>query len=287
MPGDRIRLRFWALFSAATFALGCQPGNAAGPTQASLAEWRVQARAELQKANIPFTADVFVRKAADGDIESVKRFLEAGMSPDATNNLGYTGLMWASGQGREAVVKELLERGANIKAKARDGSTAMTAAASENQMKVAEILLAHGAELNTPHNERGLVPLIAAVRENHLQMAELLISKGANAEARDDDGYTALFYAAHNAASEDANGATVPMVKLLLSKHADVNVAEPNGSTPLMSAAAKGEAEIVELLAKAGARIDFTDEKGKTALLCGVEEGASPEVARVLVSLGA
>src|SRR5689334_3668396 len=63
-----------------------------------------QARAVLQKKKIPFDPDVFVKNAAEGDDELVKLFLDAGMDPNTTNKLGYTALIWASGQGRENVV---------------------------------------------------------------------------------------------------------------------------------------------------------------------------------------
>src|SRR6266404_3729646 len=116
-----------------------------------------------------------------------------------------------------------------------------------------------------------MTPLIAAARENRTEMAEFLLSKGADVDARDDDGYTALFYAAYNFGSEDANGATIPMAKLLLTRGANVNTAAHDGSTPLMWAAAKGEGDIAQVLALAGADINAADASGKTALLRGVE----------------
>src|SRR6266404_9835886 len=121
-----------------------------------------------------------------------------------------------------------------------------------------------------------MTPLIAAARENRTEMAEFLLSKGADVDARDDDGYTALFYAAYNFGSEDANGATIPMVKLFLVHGAKVNVIGKDGSTPLMWAAAKGEVDIIEMLMTAGADANTADANGKTALLRAIEGQAGP-----------
>src|SRR5437660_956124 len=86
----------------------------------------------------------------------------------------------------------------------------------------------------------------------------------ARPQARDGDGYTALFFAAYNYPSEDANGATIPMVKLLLSHGANVNAAAHDRSTPVIWAAGKGEGDIIRVLAAAGADLNATDASGKT-----------------------
>src|SRR5436853_16190 len=84
-------------------------------------------------------------QAREGNAELIELFLRAAMSPNATNKLGYTALMWASGQGREAIVSALLAKRANPMAQAPDGSTALADAAFEGQIGIARLLLAHGA----------------------------------------------------------------------------------------------------------------------------------------------
>src|SRR5258706_7682712 len=181
-----------SLLVAASIVIGCK---AAGEPS-SLAEAQ-QARAELEKRNVPYTPDVFVQKAGQGEVEAVELFLRARMAPNSTNKYGSTALIWACGQGREAVARMLLAGGAELAAEARDGSSALTAAASEGQIKIADLLLTHGAKMNA-RTRSGMLPLIAAVRENRSEMVEFLLSKGGDLEARDPDRRTALFYAAYN-----------------------------------------------------------------------------------------
>src|SRR5207248_2447210 len=171
-------------------------------------------------------------------------------------------------------------------AEARDGDSPLTAAASEGQLKIADLLLAHGAKVNA-RTRSGILPLIAAAKEYRNDMVQFLISKGADLEARDLEGCTALFYAAYNSNNEDANGASVPTVKILLAKGAKVNVKDGEGSTPLALAAKKGEAEIVQMLIAAGAEITATNQNRETVLHSAVAGGADPGLAKILVSGGA
>src|SRR5688572_137218 len=55
-------------------------------------------------------------------------------------------------------------------------------------------------------------------------------------------------------------------VRELLRNHAEVNISQPDGSTALMLAAERNQAEIVSLLIKAGANVNAANEYGATAL---------------------
>ena len=77
-------------------------------------------------------------------------------------------------------------------------------------------------------------------------------------KAKDNDGKTALMYAAEKGQKET--------VELLLAKGADINAKDKYGKTALMYAARKGYKEIVELLLAKGADINAKDKYGKTAL---------------------
>src|SRR5215471_5863669 len=120
MSGSQKPYLRYSLLAGLALMMGCR---APGPQSAPAA-------AELRSQNVPFTADVFVQKAAGGDLRAVELFLQAGMDCNARNTYGYTALMWACGQGREAISATLLAKGANLHLQARDGSTAMTAAAA-------------------------------------------------------------------------------------------------------------------------------------------------------------
>jgi ankyrin repeat protein len=159
-------------------------------------------------------ADAFVQAAAEGKIELITRALNQGMKPDTTNVHGFTALMWSAGQGRDDVVKLVLERGANVHAKARDGSEPLIFAAGYGKISTAQMLITAGANANQPSGHT--TPLIAAATGNQPEMVVFLLSQKADINARDSEGCTALFYAANNPKSEDANNATMPLVRILL-----------------------------------------------------------------------
>ena len=268
------------VLGAAAIATGCKTTPI--PVSSSLTR---QAVDELKKRNVPFDPDSFVKAAAAGDGELTGLFLKAGMNPNATNQYGYTALMWAAGQGREAVVQMLLDNGADLKARARDGSLPLMFAAGGGNVNIANILIARGADINLQNG--GSTPLIIATSENQTEMVKFLVSNGADLEGRDREGYTALFYAAHNMKSENANGITVAAVELLLSHGAKVNVQGNDGTTPLAWAANKGELDICKVLLDAGADVKAADHNKKGALMHAVEGEADPAVANFLISKGA
>src|SRR4030067_541105 len=71
-----------------------------------------KARMDLERRDVPYDGDAFVRKSGEGDAEAVKLFLEAGMDPNATDKNGDTALVVASRSGRQEDVEVLLVRGA-------------------------------------------------------------------------------------------------------------------------------------------------------------------------------
>ena len=60
-----------------------------------------EARVKLGQMNVKYNEDTFVDRAKDGDVLAVKLFLQAGMSPNVSDEGGTTPLMAASRAGRE------------------------------------------------------------------------------------------------------------------------------------------------------------------------------------------
>jgi ankyrin repeat protein len=103
-----------------------------------------------------------------------------------------------------------------------------------------------------------------------VQLIELLIAKGATVNHQDDDGATALIYAARNG--------DTPAVNALLRNGASVNIANHNGETALMKAAASScTEETVRALLSAGADLTARDHKGRNALDSFRSSYACPE----------
>src|SRR5437867_3013255 len=131
------------LVSAASIALiHARLASAAGTCFLISATVRQQersatAREQLSALNVPYSEEEFVSSAARGDDRIVDLFLASGLSPDAKNRDGFTGLMWSAGQGRLSVVKKLLARGADVNARSKDGTTALMTAASRGPAEIA------------------------------------------------------------------------------------------------------------------------------------------------------
>lgn len=102
-----------------------------------------------------------------------------------------------------------------------------------------------------------------------------LLEKGSDINAPDQDGRTALIYAAYNGHTE--------IVKKLIEKGADVNLRDNYGRTALMMAASGAFPETVRLLLDHSADPDITDkEEHFTALMYAAAEGQL-EVVKILL----
>jgi ankyrin repeat protein len=158
---------------------------------------------------------------------------------------------------------------------AKAGDALIDAARSDDPSAVAA-LMRQGTDVNA-RDEDGTTALAWAANHSNIAMAELLLVKGANPDLTNELGIGPLSLAITNG---------VPtMVKLLLSKGANPNIARENGETPLMTAARLGQIETMRLLLGRGADVNARDKKfGQTALMWAA---GYPAAVRLLVQNGA
>jgi uncharacterized protein len=89
--------------------------------------------------------------------------------------------------------------------------------------------------------------LIWAAKRGDLVGLETAIRSAANLNAKDSQGWTALFHAAHNGSTK--------ALQLLIDAGADVNRGRETGFTALFAAVGAGHVDAVRLLLDAGAEI--------------------------------
>ena len=120
------------------------------------------------------------RAAAAGDLATVKRLVEAGVSVNAapTSEAGggspaFVATAWG---GHDKVISFLLDHGAHIDRRDSTGNTALNAAAMRGHLSTAKLLLSRGANPNIGGEGR---PLWNAHARDDAKMADLLKAHGA------------------------------------------------------------------------------------------------------------
>jgi ankyrin repeat protein len=205
---------------------------------------------ELEKLNVKFTADDFVRSAEKGDLKAVNLFLAAGIDVNAQNASGFTALMAAAKNGRMEVVNKLLDQKVNVDVQSKQGVTALMLAAENNQGEIVDLLLKKNADPNL-QDQTGWSALMKAVYQGNARCVEALAARSRQEVNR------GLLVAALTGHQEIA--------KILLDNGAEVDTRADDGQTPLMLAAGKGDNDLVAFLLKAGADPTLTDKSGAAA----------------------
>ena len=105
--------------------------------------------------------------------------------------------------------------------------------------------------------DRPTVSIQHAAKTGDIDQLKRHVYWGTDVNARDNEGYTALFYAAENG--------HVDVVKLLI-EGADVNAKNQYGNTPLYVVAVGGHIAVAELLIAKGADVNWKDQYAYTPL---------------------
>lgn len=200
---------------------------------------------ELKRREIPYTENDFIVQIKMGHMDTVKLFLDAGMSPDARGGLGWPAVMQASAHGHTEIAKLLLKRGAAVDATDKDGQTALIIAARHGHADIVNLLLKHGAAPNRKTEQSGSTALNWAVAEGHEDAVKALLDGGADVNLKDEEGSAPLVYA--------VSRRKIQIMKLLINRGADVNV-EYKGKTILSLTKEAGFAEETQMLISAGAK---------------------------------
>ncbi len=228
---------------------------------------------------------LLARAAREGEVEEVRRLLDAGVDPDAGLG-GWTPLMFAAMNGETEIAAILIDAGASLSRTNDDFGTALGTAAvalvtpSEGKTAMVDLLLDAGAETESGNGVM-MTPLMYAAREGKREIVARLLAAGANASHQDVRGWSPLLFAVRSGDPEIVRmmiegGAwvdaptelpssrpihfltgklRVEIARMLLDAGADPDGVEygPERATPVLTAAARGDRELVELLLDEGA----------------------------------
>jgi uncharacterized protein len=233
--------------------------------------------------------------AREGDLETVKVLLEAGVDVDQTSEYGWTALLAATQNRWYRLGMHLLEHGANPNISNEGGWNPLYIATDNRNIEAGDYptrkpdmdhlefikrLLVAGADPNLRMRsstetrtvftnqwlyEEGATPFLRAAQSGDLVLLKLLLEHKADPAIPTDHKVTPLMVASgigwvEGVTYEWSKQQTYDTVKLLLDLGADVNAQDTlDGRTALMGAAHKGRNDIIELLVQRGADLALRD----------------------------
>lgn len=190
-------------------------------------------------------------------LEATRLLVVRGCDVNARDDCGYSALHLAAEHGYTELVKLLLQSGAAVDYRPDTGEEfprttlcdePLRLAIRNKHYEVARLLLEHGADPNKRYFFGSEINLVSDP-----EYLELLLTFGANPDSRDRAGLTPLMKAARQRKGMDA-------VLLLISFGADVNAmadARNDYRTVMHYAVLSGNPEVVNLLIKQGARVNY------------------------------
>jgi ankyrin repeat protein len=255
--------------------------------------------ADVRKSIHPEGETPLMAASRTGKLSAVELLIKAESDPNAADSYQKeTALMWAAQEGHVEVVNTLLAAGANPNAQAAvsqlttrknadhptGGFTALMFAVRDGHEDVVRALVKGGSDLKATNGD-GLTATSIAIENDRFDLARTLLDLGADA----NDG--ALFFAvgmrdattdmrAHDGSRLRANLpnqlTAFDLVKLLLERGADPNkpfvgqihntslCCDPEqNSSPFFRAAIASDVEVLKLMIKHGAQVDWSPAEVK------------------------
>jgi ankyrin repeat protein len=248
-----------------------------------------------------FTALLFT--AREGDIETAKVMLDAGVDVNYGDVDNATALIVSIMNKQFTFARFLIDRGADVNVVDAAGRTALYAAidirnedysALPNRplvdplpsLDVVEALLDKGAKVDVPLTRNlsgrsgmdggdttlaaGTTPLMRAARAGDAVVMRMLLARGADPTLATKDGNTALMLAAgvgyRDKNTKGSESEALAAVKVAIEAGLDVHQTNAQGETPLHGAAFRGADTIVRFLVERGADINLVSRRGFTPL---------------------
>lgn len=192
--------------------------------------------------------DDFRIASMKGNLETVKSYVDNGVSVSQVLRSGWTALMYAVSCGRWQVTEYLLENKANVNFHKELFTPLMAACASSHDVeddlvKCVEILIANGANINATERHK-VTPLMFACKEKRLKIVQTLLKREEiNINLQDHRGWSALMWAA-----DKGEGAIVRTLLEHGEKGADTSLMSASGQKAVDVALIAGHKDVAALL---------------------------------------
>jgi len=183
----------------------------------------------------------------------------------------------AAKRGDKQTVQALLKKKVDVNAPLSDGATALHWAAYLNDTETTAALIRAGANVNAKNNY-GVTPFALAAKQGNPAIIEQLLKAGV-----DPNDPINFANSTETPLLHAARAGNIDAVNLLIRAGAKVNAREGwNGQTPLAWAAAEGHAAVVQALLDGGADIHERSNAGTTPFIFAVRKGDMATVQTML-----
>jgi uncharacterized protein len=278
------------------------------------ADWKVQSSFRETKIPKLSTASsispisrggltAFLFAAREGDVETAKVMLDAGVDINQTDVDGTSGLVVSIMNKQYTFAKFLLDRGANPNVTDVKGRAALYAAIDMRNedwsalpmrkeqdplpsMDLIQAILAHHPDVNAKltHNlpgrsgmdygdvalDEGTTPFMRAARSGDAATMRVLLTAGADPKLITKDGNNALLFAAgigyRDKNTRGTEAEALEALKLCMEQGLDLSQTNNKGETALHGAANRGSDVLVKFLVEHGSKLDAKSKAGFTPL---------------------
>jgi ankyrin repeat protein len=189
--------------------------------------------------------------AQRGDAGALDRLLSDPAALQQRDAQGRTAVHVATFARQHDAIRRLASAGADLNALEHDRYDAVTIAAVANDEDTLRVLLSLGASAQQTTSRYDGTALIAAAHLGHVGVVQQLIAAGAPLDHVNNLHWTAVIEAI---VLGDGGPRHQQVLAALIGAGAKLQLADRQGMTPLALARARGYAEMVAMLQKAGAR---------------------------------